>query len=167
VARCLLITQRTSVLEREPQFIPHVHPCGRTVLKSQLKWSTAWWRGARFYHRRSDDRVVVDEVPIGGHVGPSIGSIVAGCLTTTWNVVAEFLRFWGNSKPIAIVRCASCSWARCSRLSSCTTLLIVEMDAQHCFRAPLWMTMFLTGTACPSETYHHRSTIPWVGSKGT
>jgi hypothetical protein len=29
-----------------------------------------------------DDRVVVDEVPIGDRVGPSIGSVVAGCLTT-------------------------------------------------------------------------------------
>jgi hypothetical protein len=52
VARCLLITQCISVLEREPWFVPHVHPCSRTV----LKWSTAWWRGARFYHRRSVDR---------------------------------------------------------------------------------------------------------------
>jgi hypothetical protein len=26
----------------------------------------------------TDDRVVVDEVPIGGRVGPSIGSVVAG-----------------------------------------------------------------------------------------
>jgi hypothetical protein len=25
-----------------------------------------------------DDRIVVDEVPIGGRVGPSIGSVVAG-----------------------------------------------------------------------------------------
>jgi hypothetical protein len=28
-----------------------------------------------------DDRVVIDEVPIGGHVGPSTGSVIAGCLT--------------------------------------------------------------------------------------
>jgi hypothetical protein len=28
-----------------------------------------------------DDRVVVDEVPIGGRVGPSIGSVVDGWLT--------------------------------------------------------------------------------------
>jgi hypothetical protein len=28
-----------------------------------------------------DDRVVFDDVPIGGRVGSSIGSIVAGCLT--------------------------------------------------------------------------------------
>jgi hypothetical protein len=25
-----------------------------------------------------DDQVVIDEVPIGGRVGPSIGSVVAG-----------------------------------------------------------------------------------------
>jgi hypothetical protein len=40
VARCLLITQRTSVLEREPRFILQVRPYGRTVPKSRLKWST-------------------------------------------------------------------------------------------------------------------------------
>jgi hypothetical protein len=28
-----------------------------------------------------DDHVVVYEIPIGGRVGPLIGSIVAGCLT--------------------------------------------------------------------------------------
>jgi hypothetical protein len=28
-----------------------------------------------------DDWVVVDEVPIGGRVGLSIGSVVVGCLT--------------------------------------------------------------------------------------
>jgi hypothetical protein len=41
VLRCLLITQRTPVLEREPRFVPLVRPCGQTVLKYQLKWSTA------------------------------------------------------------------------------------------------------------------------------
>jgi hypothetical protein len=30
-----------------------------------------------------DDRVVVDEVPIGGRVEPSIGYVITGCLTTT------------------------------------------------------------------------------------
>jgi hypothetical protein len=29
-----------------------------------------------------DDQVVIDGVPIGGHVGPSIGFVIAGCLTT-------------------------------------------------------------------------------------
>jgi hypothetical protein len=29
-----------------------------------------------------DDRVVIDEVLIGGYFRPSIGSVVAGCLTT-------------------------------------------------------------------------------------
>jgi hypothetical protein len=33
----------------------------------------------------SYDRVVIDGVPIGGRAGPSIGFVVAGCLTTTWN----------------------------------------------------------------------------------
>jgi hypothetical protein len=30
-----------------------------------------------------DDRVVVDEVPIVGRIGQSIGSVLAGCLTAT------------------------------------------------------------------------------------
>jgi hypothetical protein len=193
VARCLLITQRTPVLEREPRFVPQVHPCGRTVLKSRLKWSTTGWRGAGFYRRRSvdrwildggidrfsiayssgfiiqisvranpDDRVVIDEVPIVGCVGPSIRSVIAGCLTATWNVVVEFLRHRGNSKPIVVVHHASCSWAGCSRLSLCTTLLIVEPGAQDRRRVPLWMTTFWTWTACPSGTSHCRSMMPWV-----
>jgi hypothetical protein len=29
----------------------------------------------------SDDWLVVDGVPIGGRVGPSIGFVIAGCLT--------------------------------------------------------------------------------------
>jgi hypothetical protein len=35
-----------------------------------------------------DDRVVVDKVPIGGRVGPSIRSVVAGCLPPleTWSL---------------------------------------------------------------------------------
>jgi hypothetical protein len=57
---------------------------------------------------------------------------------------------------------ASCLWARCSRSSSCTTVLIVEPGAQDRRRAPLWMMTFWTGTACSSETSHHRSTLPWV-----
>jgi hypothetical protein len=163
------------------------------MLKSQLKWSTTWWRGARFYRRRSvdhwilaggidrfsiaysscfivrisvranpDDRVVVDEVTIGGHVGPSIRSVVTGCPIAAWNVVAEFLRLWGNSKPIVVVRCSSYCWAGCSRSSSCTTLLIVEPGAQDHRHAPLWMTTFRTWTAGPLETSRRRSMMSWV-----
>jgi hypothetical protein len=108
VARCLLITQCTPVLDHEPWFVPQVRPCSQTVLKSRLKWSTSWWRGAGFYHRRSvdrwilaggigrfsiayssgfivqisvranpDDRVVIDEVPIDGRVGPLIRFFIA------------------------------------------------------------------------------------------
>jgi hypothetical protein len=111
-----------------------------------------------------EDRVVIDGVPIGGRVGPSIESIIAGCLTAAWNMVAEFLRLRGNlnSKPIIIVCHASCSWVGCSRSSLCTTLLIVESGAQDRRCVPLWMTIFRTGTACPSGTSHHRSTMPWV-----
>jgi hypothetical protein len=152
VTRCLLITQHTSVLEREPWFVPQVHPYGRTVLKSRLKWSMAWWKRAKFYHRRSvdhwilaggidhfliayssgfivrisvranpDDRVVNDEVPISGPVGPSIGSVIAGCLTAVWNVVDEFL---SRVLKIVVVHHSSYCWAGCSRLSSCAALLI-------------------------------------------
>jgi hypothetical protein len=39
VVRYLSIAQYTSILEWEPQFIPWVWPCGRTMLKSELRWS--------------------------------------------------------------------------------------------------------------------------------
>jgi hypothetical protein len=39
-----------------------------------------------------NDQVVVDEVSIGGRVGPSIGYVVAGCLIAVSNMTAEFLR---------------------------------------------------------------------------
>jgi hypothetical protein len=168
-------------------------PLRSAVLKSRLKWSTAWWRGVGFYRHWSvvrwilaggidrfsiayssgfiirisvranlNDQVVIDEVPIGGRVGPSIGSIVAGCLTATWNMVAEFWMLRGNSKPIVVVRLASYSCVGCSRLSSCTTLLIVEPGAQDRHRAPLWMVTFWIGTTCLSGTSHRRSMMPWV-----
>jgi hypothetical protein len=132
-------------------FIPQARSCDRTVLKSGLRWSVTWWRGAAFYHRRPadrwalargsnrypiaipnhtdslsfvawislranpDDPVVVDRVSIGGHAGPSIGFVIAGCLTTAWNVDTEFFRPWWNSKPMVIVRRSSCSWVGRSR----------------------------------------------------
>jgi hypothetical protein len=43
-----------------------------------------------------DDRVVVDEVPIGGRVRPSIRSVVPGCLTAAGNMVTDFLRLREN-----------------------------------------------------------------------
>jgi hypothetical protein len=39
-----------------------------------------------------DDRVIVDEVPIGGRIEPSIGYGIAGCLAAARNMIAEFLR---------------------------------------------------------------------------
>jgi hypothetical protein len=154
VVICLTITQRTLVREREPRSVSQVRPCGRTVLKSGLRWSVTWWRGAAFCHHRPvdrwvlgggidrfsiaklnhvyssgfvvrislranpEDRVVIDGVLIDGCAGLLIRFIIAGWLTATWNVVVEFLRPQGNSKPIVIVHRSSCSWAGCSRSSS-------------------------------------------------
>jgi hypothetical protein len=56
-----------------------------------------------------DDRVVINGVPIGGRDGLSIGFVVAGCLMTAQNVVAEFLRPRWNSKSKVVVRRSSCS----------------------------------------------------------
>jgi hypothetical protein len=133
VMRYLSIAQHASVREREPQFVLQVQPCGQTVLKSGLKWSMTWWRGATFCRRRSvylwvltegidrfsiampdhvdssgfivrislranpKDWVVIDGVSIGGRARLSIGFVVTSYLTTTWSVLAEFLRPQGNS----------------------------------------------------------------------
>jgi hypothetical protein len=56
------------------------------------------------------DWVVIDGIPIGSHVKPSIRFIIAGCLTVTWNVVVEFLSPRWNSKPMVIVRRSYYSW---------------------------------------------------------
>jgi hypothetical protein len=68
-----------------------------------------------------DDRVVVDEVSIGGHVGPSIRFFVASFFW--WP-----LETWSPS-----------SWIGCARSSPRTTLLIVESGAQDRRRAPLFL----------------------------
>jgi hypothetical protein len=85
-----------------------------------------------------DDRVVIDEVPIGGHVRPSIRSVVASCQTTVWNVVAEFLRLRGNSNPIVVVRRAFCSWVAQDRRHTPLFLLLSRMlkivVVRHCER---------------------------------
>jgi hypothetical protein len=39
VAHYLSIAQCAPAREREPRSVPQVWPCGRTVLKSGLKWS--------------------------------------------------------------------------------------------------------------------------------
>jgi hypothetical protein len=122
VVHCLLIAQHAPVLEQELWFVPQVQPCGRTVLKSEMRWSATWWRGTTFCCRRpginSGDQVVINGVPIGGRARLSIRFVVAGCLTTAWNVVTELLRPRGNSKPIIVVRRSSCSWVGCSSSSS-------------------------------------------------
>jgi hypothetical protein len=56
--RCLSIAQCTLILEREPRFVPQARPYSQTVLKFGLRWSTAWWRGVTFYHRRPIDHWV-------------------------------------------------------------------------------------------------------------
>jgi hypothetical protein len=138
VAHCLLITQRTSVLKREPQFVPHVHPCGRTVLKSQLKWITAWWRGVIFYHRRfgwwgshrwspdrwscwTIDRIYRSWLP--DHY------LKRGCwvLAVLRELKADrhrALRFLFVSRvlKIIVVHHSSYYWDGCSRLFSCTAV---------------------------------------------
>jgi hypothetical protein len=152
VARYLLITQRTSVLEREPRFVPQVRPCGRTVLKSRLKWSTTWWRGAGFYRRTSVDRWIL----VGGidrfSIVYSSGFIVRMSVRANpddWIVVDEVLiggrigqliRFFVASFfwwPLET--CSPSSWVGWSRSSSCTTLLIVEPGAQDHRHAPLFL----------------------------
>jgi hypothetical protein len=37
----------------------------------------------------SDNRVVIDGVPMSGHAGPLIKCLVSSCLTVAWNVVAK------------------------------------------------------------------------------
>jgi hypothetical protein len=59
VVHCLSIAQRAPILEWEPRFIPLVRPCGRTVLKSKMRWSVTWWREATFYRCRPVDRWVL------------------------------------------------------------------------------------------------------------
>jgi hypothetical protein len=173
------------------------------MMKSQLKWSTTWWKWVRFYRRRFvdrwifaggidhflvayslgfivrisvranlNDRVVIDEVPIGGRVGPSIGFVVASCLTAAWNVVVEFLRLQRNSKPIVVVSLASCSWVGAQDhrraplfllLSRVLKIVVVHRSSySDRRRVPLWMMTFWTGIACPSGTSRRRSTMPWV-----
>jgi hypothetical protein len=48
-------------------------------------------------------------VLIAGRAGLSIRSVVVGCLTVAWNMIAEFLSLWGNSKLIVIMHRSSCS----------------------------------------------------------
>jgi hypothetical protein len=185
VARCLLITRRTSVLEREPRFVPSVHPCGRTVLKYRLKWSTTWWRGAEFYHRRfvdrwilaraidrfsiayssgfivrilvranPDDRVVIDEVPIGGCIGPSIRFFVVSFSEGHLKHGRWVLESGAQDRrhiPLFLL------------LSRVLKIVVVRhssyLDRR---RVLLWMTTFRTGTACPSRTSCRRSMMSWV-----
>jgi hypothetical protein len=59
VVCCLSIVQHAPVLKREPRSVPQVRPYGRTVLKSRLRWSTTWWRGAAFWRRRPVDHWVL------------------------------------------------------------------------------------------------------------
>jgi hypothetical protein len=144
VVCCSSIAPCAPVLEREPRFIPQSRPCGRTVLKSRLRWSAnegidRWVLAggiepfsiaapdhadsSGFVVRISiranlDDRVVIDGVLIGSRAGSSIKFVVTDCLTTAWNIVAEFSRPRWNLKPIVVVHHSSCSWVECSRSSS-------------------------------------------------
>jgi hypothetical protein len=57
--RCLSIAQCKPIQEQESRYVPQVRPCGRTTLKSELKWSATWWRWATFFHRRLIDHWVL------------------------------------------------------------------------------------------------------------
>jgi hypothetical protein len=59
VVRCLSVAQHVQIWEWEPQSVPQVHPYGRTLLKSELKWSATWWRLAIFCHCGPVDRWVL------------------------------------------------------------------------------------------------------------
>jgi hypothetical protein len=169
VVPCLSIPQCTPVLEQEPWFVSQAWPCGRTILKSGLRWSVTWWRRAAFYHRiyvdrwvlaegidrcpiatpyhadflgfvawisvraNPDDRVIINEVLIGSHARPSIGFVIAGCLTIALNVVAEFLRPRWNSKSMVIMRHSYCFWAGCSRSSASSTMNDIVLNRNRKF----------------------------------
>jgi hypothetical protein len=133
VVRCLSIAQRTPVWEREPWFVPQVWSCGRTMLKSWLRWSVTWYRRAAFCRRRlvdcwvlaegidcfliatsdhvdssgfvvwislrtnPDNRLIIDGVPIDGHVWPWIRFVVWVEISgdVEWEIWVEFF-FWGE-----------------------------------------------------------------------
>jgi hypothetical protein len=119
--RCLLIAHHTPILDREFRSVPQVRPCGRTMLKSKLRWSAIWWRGATFWRRRLVDRwvhargidhfpiVMPDHVDSSGFVvrippriNPGDQVLIAG-LTAAENVATEVLRSRGNLKPIVVL----------------------------------------------------------------
>jgi hypothetical protein len=136
------------------RFSPAIRPC----------WNPGWdgvWldeEEPHFIIVNPDDQVVIDRVLIGDRAGPSIGFVIAGC----WNVVAEFLRSRGNSKPIIVMRRSFCSWVECSRSSSCAALLVLEPGGQDRRLLPSWMAAFWTRITCPLGTRRHRLTEPWV-----
>jgi hypothetical protein len=151
VARCLLITQRTPVLKREPRFVLQVHPYGRTVLKFRLKWSMTWWRGAGFYRRRSVDRWILAGGIDHFSIAYSSGFIVQISVRANPDdqvVVDEVpiggrggssIRFFVASFLWPLETWSPSSWVGCSRSSPRTTLLIIEPGAQDHRRAPLFL----------------------------
>jgi hypothetical protein len=120
VVHCLSIAQRAPVLEREPRFVPQVRPCDRTVFKSGLRWSTTWWKGAAFYHRRPVDRLVlaggIDRflIVMPDHAESS-GFIIRNSLRANPDdrVVVDGVPFGGHTGPsigFVIYGCLMAAW---------------------------------------------------------
>jgi hypothetical protein len=155
------------------------------VLKSQLKWSTIWWKGARFYCHRSVDRWILAGgikrfsiaysscfiVRISGRANPDDQIVVdevpiSDCVgPLIWFFVASFSD--GHLKCGRRVLESSAQDRRRTQLflllSRVLKIIIVHRSSySDRRRVPLWMTTFRTGTACPSGTYRRRSTMPWV-----
>jgi hypothetical protein len=121
-----------------------------------LGWSGVWLDEEEpdFIVVDQDDRVVVDEVPIGGRVGPSIKFFVA-----SFSDGRLKRGHWVLESGAQDRRCAPLFLL----LSRVLKIVVVHRSSySDCRRAPLQMMTFWIGIACPSRTYHHRSTMPWI-----
>jgi hypothetical protein len=187
--RCLSIAQCALVLEQEPQFVPQARPCGRTVLKSRLRWSVTWWRGAAFCHHRPVDRWVligrIDRFPIVmlDHADSS-GFIVwiSPRANPDDRVVINRVLIGGRTGLLigfVVACCLTTAWNVVVEVlrPRWNSMVIMHhsswswagrlrsssssvVNQDRCL-LPSWMTAFRTGIACRSETSHSRSTVPW------
>jgi hypothetical protein len=101
-----------------------------------------------------DNRVVIDEVPIGGHVGPSIRFFMASFSDGRLKRGRRVLESGAQDRrraPLFLL------------LSRVLKIVVVcHSSYSDRRRVSLWMTMFRTGIACLSGTSCRRSTMPWV-----